>query len=166
MADHLVSRGGREFGFIAGPASSQASQDRLRGFRERLREAGTERVRVAEATYEYEGGHSAALALFEDCPAPDALFCANDLMAMGAIDALRRVRRLRVPDDVLVAGFDDIPAAAWSAYDLTTVAQQAHLMVERAIDLLGAAIAKHGESQNSLVTFPAELVTRGSTDRH
>ena len=165
MADHLVSRGGREFGFIAGPASSQASQDRLRGFRERLRELGTERVRVAEATYEYEGGHRAALAMVGDGPPPDALFCANDLMAMGAIDALRRVLKLRVPDDVLVAGFDDILASAWSAYDLTTVAQQAQLMVERAIDLLGVAIAKPGESQSSLVTFPAEIVARGSTDR-
>ena len=168
MADHLLSRGGHEFGFIAGPSSSQASQDRLRGFRDRLLEADIARVHVVEATYEYDGGRRAALALLDGIGggvAPDALFCANDLMAMGAIDALRSCRQLRVPDDIMVAGFDDIPAAGWSAYNLTTVAQQADLMVEQAIDILGAAIARHGESPSSLVTFPAAVVARGSTDR-
>lgn len=165
MADHLVGQGGREFAFITGPASSQASQDRLSGFSYRLRELGVDRVRVSEADYEYDGGYRAALALFDGSSAPDALFCANDLMALGAIDALRGLRHLRVPDDVMVAGFDDIPAAAWSAYDLTTVAQQASLMVEQAVALLGAAIARQADRQNTLVINPVELVARGSTDR-
>ena len=103
--------------------------------------------------------------MFDSSSAPDALFCANDLMAIGAIDALRGLRHLRIPQDVMVAGFDDIPAAAWSAYDLTTVAQQASLMVEQAVAMLGAAIARPAERQNTLIINPAELVARGSTDR-
>ncbi len=74
---------------------------------------------------------SGEVGFFDRCGAtrgrygPDALFFANDLMAMGAMDALRRKVGLSVPGDVLVAGFDDIPAAAWASYDLTTVIRPA-----------------------------------------
>ena len=117
------------------------------------------------ASFDYEGGAAAALAMFSDEVVPDALFCANDLMALGAIDALRRKRGMRVPDDVLVAGFDDIPAAAWGAYDLTTVVQDARAMVEQAVDLLDTIDPRQTNEAGSRVTIPAVLKTRGSTDR-
>jgi DNA-binding LacI/PurR family transcriptional regulator len=103
--------------------------------------------------------------MFAEGAGPEALFCANDLMAMGAIDALRQKIGLRVPDDVLVAGFDDVPMASWAAYDLTTVVQDAQLMVEQSVELLCAVMTKHDESSGSCKTVPAALVIRGSTGR-
>ena len=164
VADHLLSHGAQRFGFIGGPASSSASRGRLQGFRGRLLEAGVRRLDVVEANYRYEGGHAAALEMFGGGGGPDALFCANDLMAMGAIDALRTKMGLSVPDDVLVAGFDDIPAASWTPYDLTTVVQDAEAMVERSIGVLRATMAQH-DGGGSRTIVPGELVIRGSTNR-
>ena len=165
VAAHLVERGATRFGFIAGPANSSASKDRFAGFRERLAENGIEPVAFAEADYRYEGGRAAALAIFTDAHPPDALFCANDLMAMGAMDALRTDLGLRVPDDVLVAGFDDIPAAAWAAYGLTTVVQDASRMVDKTIALLRATMAQHDPPGGVGTIVPARLVVRDSTGR-
>ena len=105
------------------------------------------------------------LALFTDARPPDALFCANDLMAMGAMDALRTDLGLRVPEDVLVAGFDDIPAAAWPSYGLTTVIQDASRMVDKAIELLRAKMAHHDGPGGIRTIVPATLVARASTAR-
>ena len=165
IADHFLARGARRFGFIAGPADSAASRDRLQGYRARLRDAGIRGLATVEADYLYDGGHQATLSLMSNGVTPDAIFCANDLMAMGAMDALRLVKKLRVPEDVLVAGVDDIPTAAWSSYDLTTVVQDAKSMVEQAIDLLRAAMTQQVEANGSRLTLPVALVARGSTNR-
>ena len=165
MAAHLIERGATRFGFIAGPANSSASKDRFAGFRDRLAENGVQPLAFAEADYRYEGGRAAALALFTDARPPDALFCANDLMAMGAMDALRTDLGLRVPEDVLVAGFDDIPAAAWPSYGLTTVIQDASRMVDKAIELLRAKMAHHDGPGGIRTIVPATLVARKSTAR-
>jgi DNA-binding LacI/PurR family transcriptional regulator len=165
MAAHLIERGATRFGFIAGPANSSASKDRFAGFRDRLAENGVQPLAFAEADYRYEGGRAAALALFTDARPPDALFCANDLMAMGAMDALRTDLGLRVPEDVLVAGFDDIPAAAWPSYGLTTVIQDASRMVDKAIELLRAKMAHHDGPGGIRTIVPATLVARASTAR-
>jgi DNA-binding LacI/PurR family transcriptional regulator len=67
---------------------------------------------------------------------PDAVFVANDHMAIPVMDTLRSEFGLRVPEDVSVVGYDDVPAAAWPAYDLTTVRQPAGRMVAETVDLL------------------------------
>jgi DNA-binding LacI/PurR family transcriptional regulator len=164
LADHLLECGARRFGFIAGAANSSASQDRLEGFRDRLKEAGIGQVEVFEADFRYEGGRSAALAMFEGRRGPDAVFCANDLMAMGAMDALRSDLGMRVPEDVLVVGFDDIPPASWSAYDLTTVAQDASSLVKESIDLLRTMMVHHDGVRGRRAVIPAKIVIRGSTN--
>ena len=166
VAGHLLERGAFRFGFIGGPASSAASRDRLEGFRSGLRGAARARLTVGSASFDYDGGAAAALTMFSGGVVPDALFCANDLMALGAVDVLRRKLGMRVPEDVLVAGFDDIPAAAWAAYDLTTVVQDAPSMVERAVDLLDSAVPRQRDERGSRVMVPAVLKVRGSTDKH
>ncbi|HEY5204225.1 MAG TPA: LacI family DNA-binding transcriptional regulator [Roseiarcus sp.] len=165
VAAHLVERGAKRFGFIAGPANSSASKVRFAGFRGQLAENQTAPVAFAEGDYRYEGGRAAALAIFAAAHPPDALFCANDLMAIGAMDALRTDLGLRVPEDVLVAGFDDIPAAAWAAYGLTTVVQDASRMVDQTIALLRARMAQHDAPGGVRTIVPATLVVRGSTRR-
>ena len=108
----------------------------------------------------YAGGFAAAQEIVERGLRPDAIFAVNDIMAMGVIDALRRTG-LRVPEDVSVTGFDDVQAASWPNYDLTTVAQPVDAMIERTLDLLLERIedpSRPGEN----VSIHGELRRRGS----
>lgn len=163
IADLFVARGARTFGYVTGPVESPASADRLAGFRDRLAEAGFAGPRVAVGDFRYEGAAGAVRALAER-GLPDAIFCANDLTAMGAIDAIR-AQGGRVPADVMVAGFDGIPAAAWGAYDLTTFEQDAATMVERAVEIVTTTTATHRPAGELAVTVSPRLVERGSTRR-
>lgn len=165
IADLFVARGARSFGFISGPMESPASAGRLKGYKSRLRELGAGPVKIGHGDYRYEGGFATALELFGGPKKPEALFCANDLLAIGAMDALRKSFGMRVPDDVLVAGFDDIPAASWVSVDLTTFLQDAPAMVEETL-----AIVLSAENDRPPATKPvvvsARLVERRTTQRH
>lgn len=162
VADLFVKRGARSFAFIGGSDDSHASFERRRGYEERLRALGVSKVRFATGGFTYEGGLAAAEAL---CAAgkPDAIFCANDLMAIGAIDALRGRLKLRVPQDVLVAGFDDIPQASWGAYSLTTVVQNSDTMVAEAVAVLNTMISADGPKGKVVRTVASKLVERQTT---
>ncbi|MCU0984806.1 MAG: LacI family transcriptional regulator [Acetobacteraceae bacterium] len=140
-AEHLVSLGRRRIAFMSGTPGISTSSERARGFIEGLAEAGLAPVAIASGRYDYAAGQRAAEALLAH--APDAIFCENDLMAMAVLD-IARARGLRVPEDLAVIGFDDIPAAALPAYALTTVAQDARAMAEAAADLLEERIEKPG----------------------
>jgi DNA-binding LacI/PurR family transcriptional regulator len=166
VADLFVERGARSFGFIGGTPSDYASGERLRGFRERLDAHGFDRIEIAMGDYLYEDAFKAAAAMAERREVPDALFCANDLMAFGALDALRRAG-LRVPEDVLVAGYDDVPAAAWGSFDLTTVVHGHQAMVAAAIEILHARMAEtHADpTDGGTITVPVRLVERATTRR-
>jgi DNA-binding LacI/PurR family transcriptional regulator len=165
VADLFVARGAKRFGFISGPAGSPASDERFAGYRDRLLELGVRHLKVEPADFRYEGGFEAAVAMFAGPDRPDAVFGANDLVAMGAIDAIRRHVGLRVPEDVLVAGFDNIPTASWAAYDLTTLDQNAPAMVHEALQILASAAASHAPVGEVRIVVPARLVERGSTNR-
>ncbi|MHC2105349.1 LacI family DNA-binding transcriptional regulator [Methylobacterium sp. CM6246] len=156
----LHDRGVRHPAFLAGPADSPASAERLAGFRDGLRAAGLPEPHVAGSAYTYEGGAEAAMRIRADAPF-DGVFCANDLCALGAIDALRRAGR-SVPDEVRVIGYDDIPAAGWSGYDLTSFDQDVPALVEAAL----AMIARMSGPETALgerVLIPPRLIERGST---
>ncbi|MBP2231983.1 DNA-binding LacI/PurR family transcriptional regulator [Azospirillum agricola] len=163
----LRRRGGRRFAFLAGPEESPASRDRLAGFRDGLAALGLEEPRVMAGDYSYAGGQSAARRLFARSSAgepADALFCANDLIAFGAMDVIRRELGLRVPEDVMLVGYDNIPSAAWGAYDLTSFDQDAEALVTEALALVEEMTARppaHGPVR----VVPARFVERGSTRR-
>lgn len=135
VADTLLDSGHQRLAYIAGTQDTSTSRDRERGFVERLAERGCELISRAQADYTYESGYAATTQLLAIDPRPDAIFCANDIMAIGAIDAIRE-QGLRVPDDISVIGFDDIPMAAWGAYQLTTVRQDVDAMIDKTIGLL------------------------------
>ena len=135
----------------------------MRGFKNRLRKHGFPTVALASGNYLYSGGFNAILDLKKREQMPDAIFCANDLMAIGALDALKRSLGLRVPDDVLVAGFDDVPEASWSAYDLTTVVQDGRLMVAEAMAILESMMSSSGSAGGMLRVVPSRLVERSTT---
>jgi len=164
VADHLAAQGARRLGLIAGPQTSDAARERQAGFEARAADLGLT-VAIEHGDFRYEGGRAAAHRLFAGSdPAPDGVFAANDLMAFGTIDALRFDLGLRVPEDVLVAGFDDVSSASWAAYDLTTVVQNAPSMVEEALVVLRAAADPTGP-RSGLIVIPPVLTLRGSTRR-
>ncbi|MGQ9364913.1 LacI family DNA-binding transcriptional regulator [Azospirillum sp. ST 5-10] len=136
IARLLHDRGGRRFGYVAGPADSLSQRQREAGFRRGLAGLGIADCARAPGDYRHGGGRAAARALFSAAAPPDAVFCANDLTAFGLIDALRGEFGLAVPGDVLVAGYDNVDAAAWPAYDLTTFDQRVDTMVGLAVGML------------------------------
>ena len=163
MTNLLVKAGARRFLVIHGESETMTNRDRLRGFYNALdlNAIPHENASVVKGDYTYDGAHAATLEAFADGKAADAVLCLNDIMAMGAIDALRYQLALRVPEDVMVAGFDDIPEAARAPYNLTTMRQPRNRMVHQALDLLG--LGDTPPDPNDLVrTLPGILVERGT----
>lgn len=159
---HLLERGRREIAFI-GTATAAYPEflERWRGYCKALRAGGLEpdeRLRVAAEPSE-EAGRSAVAELLQ-CGAPfDAIFAASDIAAIGAMHALQN-RRMSVPQQVAIVGFDDIPAASLSSPPLTTVAQDPRYAAEALVDALVDAI-EDGEAANRLL--PVRLVVRESS---
>jgi len=108
-----------------------------------------------------ERARAAARRMFAGPDRPDGVFVANDYMALQVMDVLRYEMGLRVPEDVRVAGFDDVPTARWPSYDLTTIRQDTGAMVEVTVRTLLQAI-EGGEPPGPTV-LPVELVVRSST---
>jgi DNA-binding LacI/PurR family transcriptional regulator len=161
VADALVDAGHRRFAYLAGEAGSSTNQDRERGFVSRLRERGHELALSEQGDYSYESGYAAAKRLLEREDRPDAIFCANDLMAMAALDVARCELGLRVPEDLSIIGFDDILQAGWPKYDLTTVRQPVERMVDATIELLLSAI-ENPDGERILRMIPPTLAVRSS----
>jgi DNA-binding LacI/PurR family transcriptional regulator len=140
IAEAFLAAGAKSFAMITGDSKATTSQDRVRGFVERLLEEGIRRSDIieVEGNSSYEGAASAALRIFKDTsrPRPDALFGINDIMSMGAIDTLRSRLGINVPDDLMVGSFDDIPEARRAPYQLTTVRQPIDEMVDETLSIL------------------------------
>jgi DNA-binding LacI/PurR family transcriptional regulator len=165
VARHLVDTGHERIAYIAGMEDSSTNLDRERGFRDSLAEHGRRCFARAVGNYDFEQAKAAARHLFTG-PAPerpDAVFVANDHMAIAVMDTLRMELGLRIPLDVSVVGFDNVRQAAWGSYQLTSVDQDADAMIEATARLLLDQI--DGKVQSNAVVLPARLVVRGSTVR-
>jgi DNA-binding LacI/PurR family transcriptional regulator len=163
VADTLLDAGYQRLAFIAGEESASTNRDREFGFSSRLQERGVNTiVRESAGDYSYELGYQAAQRLMELDHPPDAIFCANDLLAMGALDYIRCTRGFDVPDKLGVIGFDDIQSASRPCYDLTTIRQPIKPMVDHTIQVLLNAIQDQNSDPVDLVISPS-LVQRSST---
>jgi DNA-binding LacI/PurR family transcriptional regulator len=140
LASLAHEAGYRRCGFVAGPPGAPVSEARRRGLVDRLAELGHRPVPVVHADYSYEGGTAATRALLAAEPAIDLVACANDAMALGALDLCRFELGRAVPDEIGVTGFDDIPETARPAYALTTVRQRVRAMTRDAVAMLVARI--------------------------
>ncbi len=161
VGEFLVAGGHRRFGYIAGWAGASTQRDRETGFRQALSEAERDLHAREAGEYDVAASKVAARAMFDRPDPPDAVFVANDHMAFPVMDVLRAELGLRVPDDVSVIGFDDVPPASWAAYDLTTVRQRANRMVERTVATLIAHI-EDPKAPAQQVRIEAPLVVRSS----
>lgn len=138
IAEAFLAAGARSFAMLLGDPRGTTSGDRARGFAETLVAAGISRseIRVMEGLSSYDGAYAAVLRTFKGAPLPEAIFGVNDIMAMAAMDVLRQRFSARIPEDVMVAGFDDIPDARRWPYRLTTVRQPVEEMVEETLAIL------------------------------
>jgi LacI family repressor for deo operon, udp, cdd, tsx, nupC, and nupG len=160
--DHLYSLGHRRIGIVTGPMVSPLCRDRLRGATTRARAEGAEHdFVVMHGDFSIESGAIAGERLFERAERPTAVFCFNDEMAIGVLQAARR-RLLRVPQDVSIVGFDDIRFARHMDPPLTTIAQPMREIGEATVRLL-LDILSGKMTEPASVTLPHSLIVRGST---
>jgi DNA-binding LacI/PurR family transcriptional regulator len=163
IADHLVALGHVRPAFVSGQPDATTNLDRQRGFMTRVRELGIAScIQERGGDYSYEAGFAATKRLTRRRRLPDSVFFASDVMAFGGMDALRQ-EGIRVPQDVSVVGFDDVPSAAWPCFGLTTLRPPIHAMVEAAIETLnldGAAATRRRPATRLIM---GELIERTST---
>ncbi|MFR9724146.1 LacI family DNA-binding transcriptional regulator [Streptomyces sp. MS19] len=161
LTEHLLGLGHRTIGYLAGPAARTTTRHRLEGHRDALAAAGlagsTDHLTLHGA-YDREAGYEGALTLLDREPGLTAVLTANDTVALGACAALRE-RGLRIPDDVSVAGFDDLPFAVDATPALTTV----RVPLQEAGARAGRLALARETLGEGIVTCPTTLVPRAST---
>jgi LacI family transcriptional regulator len=154
---HLLDSGRGRIAFVAGPEDNLEARERLRGYRSVIAAAGLPE-RVVHGDFTEHAGREAGSALVAKA-APDAIFCANDMMAVGCLEALRKAG-VAVPDAVALAGFDDIPIARYVSPPLTTaavpIAEIGRQAVQCCIDRIAGAPSRS-------FSFKPDLVIRAST---
>lgn len=160
IAEFLVAGGHRRFAYVAGLENSSTNRDRQRGFCAALAAHGIA-PRIVAGNYDHAQAQRAAALLFAGGDRPDAVFCANDHMALAVMDAARHSHGLRVPDDVSIIGFDDTAPASWPSFSLTSFSQPVAEMVAATVGLLVARLADPDAPARQLVV-PGRLIRRGS----
>ena len=161
-AAELVGLGHTQIAALFGPSTTSTGRDREAGFRAGLAEAGIplpdERCR--RAPFDWAAGQAAALELLEESQ-PTALFCGNDILALGAFNALHG-RGVRIPEDISLIGFDDVLLASWEVFQLTTVSQDISGMVGAATELLLTRIAAEEPPAPRRVVLTPTMIRRGT----
>lgn len=160
MGEHLAALGHRQVDIIGGPLGLRTVKERSAGLVEALERHGVALGRVLPGDYQLDSGRTAMRALGELGSRSTAIFAANDMMAIGAMLEARS-HGLRIPDDLSIGGFDDIPLASMLSPGLTTVSQPARAMGEEAAKLFLAVI--QDRSSATTVTLDTHLRIRGST---
>jgi len=165
MTKHLLSLGHEHIAFLGGPPGNHDAQERVRGYREALRNAGLPRGARLEIPGDFreESGYQAATPILDRKPRPTAVFAANDAMAIGLLCAFRE-RLVQVPSDVALAGFDDVPISRYLTPALTSVnvpiEELGARSVERMMQLLGAGSGSRSRPKEQ--TLPTTLKIRRS----
>lgn len=163
--EHLAQAGCERIVHISGPASNFEAQERLRGYESAMAEyrpGSAPRVRPGD--FEEEAGYAAMRAFLEECETPDGVFAGNDMMALGALLALKEAG-LSAPGQVAVVGFDDIPIARFTSPPLSTLRVGVYEMGRRGLDLLLDEVAGSDEAQHTSIVISPELVVRESSAR-
>ena len=155
----LMQCGHRTFGIISGNQNASTATSRIEGFRDKIRELGGEITYIVDGDYTYESGAVCMRKLLETTR-PDVIYCAEDTIAMGAMDVARDEFHLRIPEDLSVMGFDNTSVCSMKAYDLSSVSYPIETMVRSSVN----AIEKLIENPSLQIerVFDMSLVFRGS----
>jgi LacI family transcriptional regulator len=156
----LLGAGHDRLGALFGPPNTSTGAGRERGFRAALAAAGVDLAEhcVRHGPFDYSHGQRTLPQLLRGPDRPTALFCANDVIALGAFDAARRLG-LSVPGDVALVGFDDLEQAAWASFELTTIAVPFGEMVRTAVEMLLRRMGG-GDGPAQPVVHPVTAVLR------
>lgn len=141
VAEYLLDKGVDEMAYISGNEDTSTSRERQKGFFEVLKNKNISYQKYS-SNYTYDGGYRTAVEVIESGNVPAAFFVANDIMALGAVDALRQ-HGVKIPEDTRVVGFDDIEMANWPSYQLTTWQQPVEKMINYTIEYLLSEIAQY-----------------------
>ena len=160
--EYLIKLGHKRIGFITGSLDLGCSIDRLEGYRSALRTYHLQECKelIYEGTFEQTDGFAGASTFLDLANPPTAIFASNDVMAMGAMDAVRN-RGLRIPDNISIIGFDDIPQASLTRPALTTIRQPLEKMGRVATQML-LDLLNNPERKGKRIELPTELVVRDS----
>lgn len=161
VADLLVEAGRRRIAFISGEENTSSGRDRGLGLKDRLAELGMTIYAQESGEYRHAEAAEAARRLLSLSPRPDALFCANDVMAIAALMVARNEFGLQVPGDVSVVGFDDSDEATRQTFQLTTVDQHLEEMASKTVSLMLATLTGEAVGVQRIVV-PVSLVPRAT----
>lgn len=160
IAEYLVTKGLKDGAYISGNENTSTSLEREKGFQEVLIRNNLSYIKYS-SDYTYEGGYETALKIIKNENLPSAFFVANDIMALGVLDALRK-QAIQVPDQVKVIGFDNIGMSAWPIYELTTWEQPIEEMVQNTVNYLMSEIAEYTGTTEA-IELKGKLVERKTT---
>ena len=161
IAEFLVAGGHKRIGHIAGWSGASTQIDRERGFRLGLNEAGVDLFAVEVGNFHFDTAQEATRRMFSKSEIPDAVFVANDHMALAAMETMRHEFGIRVGEDVSVVGYDDVDLASWPSFDLTTVRQPANRMVAETVKTLMEHI-NEDQTQSRRIALDSPLIVRSS----
>ncbi len=159
-ADTLLAHGYRSVAFLGGPQFATSTQDRALGFSKRLQEAGLKAPKLFYANaYAYDDGRQAMAHVLKE-KGIECVFCGDDLICMGAIDAARDLG-LEVPRDIGFLGFNDMPMASWSAYQLSTIRQPIREIIAESVNLV-VSLTEQPDLPPACKLFDCTVVERRS----
>lgn len=164
---YLAGLGHQRIAVVRGPSNTSTSRDRLAGLTDALHAHGLELDQdlVREGSYSHQSGYQHTRDLLRLADPPTAIFCGNDVVAFGAMDAARALE-VGVPADVSILGFDDIPMAAWEVFQLSTIRQSIGDMARAATRMLAERIEHPGDiGPGREQVFASSLVKRSTVDR-
>lgn len=157
----LVAGRHRRFAFMAGSEISSTSRDREKGFFEYLKSNGFKAPMRVVGNYSVEGAVHATRELLSGAVVPDAIFCANDLMALTAINVARAEFNLKVGQDISIVGFDDTGLAGWPVFGLTSYSQPIQAMVDKAVSII-MEFFNNRQMLAKQEIIPGQLIVRDS----
>jgi DNA-binding LacI/PurR family transcriptional regulator len=156
-AEALVARGYRQLGFMGGPVGASTTEDRLRGFQAVADAKGLQVTASFAGAYSFDSGRAEMRRLLQG-PRPEAWFCADDVLSIGALSAIADTG-LRVPEDVGIIGLNDMEIAGWANIGLTTIHQPFDAIVGASVERVMERMASP-EPAPSVQLFPCHLVER------
>ena len=161
VARFLIAGGHKRIGYIAGWEGASTQRDREAGFTEELTQHGRSLYAREVGNFVQDEARQAARKMFSKKEIPDAVFVASDDMAFAVMDVIRFELGLKIPEQVSVVGYDDVPVSSWPAYDLTTVRQPANRMVAETVSIILECI-ENPETKPLRIEIDGPLILRGS----